>query len=128
MVIIFTNNVVNRSIGENRYNESNFLNNECANIYETWYRLYDFLLGGRDADNIDISYKKEWDILFMNQIISGDYLKNPILGTIYDSLILKIMLRVSTRHGLLFQRYKRKLIRSVNTENTVRQTINGQYF
>jgi hypothetical protein len=29
---------------------------------------------------------------------------------------------------LLFQRYKRKLIRSVNTENTVRQTINGQYF
>jgi len=37
---IVTNNIVNRSIGENRANLSNFLNNECVNIYVTWYRLY----------------------------------------------------------------------------------------
>jgi len=24
----------------------------------TWYRLYNFLLGGRDADIIDLNYKK----------------------------------------------------------------------
>jgi len=34
---IVTNNVVNSSIGENRVNISNFLNNECVNIYVTWY-------------------------------------------------------------------------------------------
>ena len=43
---------MNRSIGENRGNLSNFLNNECLNIYVTWYRLYNFLLGGRDTDII----------------------------------------------------------------------------
>ena len=32
-----TNNVVNRSIGGNHLNISNFLNNECINIYMTWY-------------------------------------------------------------------------------------------
>ena len=37
---IVTNNIVNRSIGENRANLSNFLNNESVNIYVTWYRLY----------------------------------------------------------------------------------------
>jgi len=51
-------------MGENRVNLSNFLNNECSNIYVTGYRLYNFLLGGRDADIIDINYKKEWYILF----------------------------------------------------------------
>jgi len=39
-----------------------------------WYVLYNFLLGGgRDVDIIDIIYKKERDILFKNQIISGNY-------------------------------------------------------
>ena len=70
---------MNSSIGENRDNLSNFLNNECVNIYVTWYRLYNFLLGGRDADIIDLNYKKEWHILFKNQIISGDYSKNAFL-------------------------------------------------
>ena len=53
---------------------SNFLNNECINIFMIWYVLYNFLLGGgRDVDIIDIIYKKERDILFKNQIISGNY-------------------------------------------------------
>ena len=56
-----TNNVVNSSIGENRVNFSNFLNNECINIYVTWYRLYNFLFDGGDADIIDLNYKKEWE-------------------------------------------------------------------
>jgi len=50
---IVTNNVVNSSIGENRVNLSNYLNNECVYIYGSWYGLYNFLLGGRDADIID---------------------------------------------------------------------------
>ena len=59
---IVTSNLGNSSIGdENRGNLSNFLNNECVNIYVTWYRLYNFLLGGMDADIIDLNYKKkEW--------------------------------------------------------------------
>ena len=36
---IVTNNEVNSSIGENRVNLSNFLNNECVNIHVTWYQL-----------------------------------------------------------------------------------------
>jgi len=36
---IVTNNVVNRSIGENRVNISNFLSNECVNKCVMWYRL-----------------------------------------------------------------------------------------
>jgi len=54
--IITTNNVVNKSIGENGINISNFLNNEYGNIYiyVTWYRLYIIsFLTGRDADIID---------------------------------------------------------------------------
>jgi len=51
--IVTTNLVGNSSIGENRGNLSNFLNNECVNIYVTWYRFYNFLLGGRDADIIE---------------------------------------------------------------------------
>jgi len=38
-----------------------------------WYRLFNFLLGGRDVDIIDLNYKKEWDILFKNQVIFSDY-------------------------------------------------------
>ena len=44
---IDTNNVVKRSVSENRININNFLNNELVNIYMTWYRLYNILLGGR---------------------------------------------------------------------------------
>ena len=58
---IITNNVVNRSTGDNRINISNFLNNVCVNVYVTWYRVYNFLLGGRDAEIIDLTYKTEWD-------------------------------------------------------------------
>ena len=56
-----TNIVVNSSIGENRVNFNNSLNNECINIYVTWYRLYNFLFDGGDADIIDLNYKKEWE-------------------------------------------------------------------
>jgi hypothetical protein len=51
-------------------------------LYVTCYQLYNFLLGERDADIIDLNYKKEWDVLFNNQIISGDLFKNSILGEI----------------------------------------------
>jgi hypothetical protein len=76
---IITNNIVNKSVGENRINISNFLNNKCINIYVTWYQVYNFPLGGRGTDIIDLYYKKEWDILFNNQIISGDYSKTSFL-------------------------------------------------
>jgi len=64
---IVTNNVVNRSIGEIRVNISNSLNNECVNIYVTWYWVYNFLIGGRDTDVIDLECKKECDVFFNNQ-------------------------------------------------------------
>ena len=35
------------------------------------------------------------------------------------------MARSSTRQGLLFRKYKRKLTRNVNVENTVRQARSG---
>ena len=92
---------MNRSIGENHVNINNFLNNECVNIYVTWYRLYSFLLGGRDTNIIDSNYKKEWNNLFKNQIISGDYLKTPFLVRSTD-IFTEIMPRASTRQGLLF--------------------------
>jgi len=91
----------------------------CKYIW-TWYRLYNFLLGGRYKDIIDLKYKKVWNVLFNNQIVFGDYSRTPSLvrsGTI----LRKIMTRASIRQGLLFQRYKRKLTRSVNAENVVRQ-------
>ena len=50
---------MNRSISENHVNIGNFLNNESVNIYVTWYRLYNFPLGERDEDIIDLNYKKE---------------------------------------------------------------------
>ena len=43
-----------KSNSENRINTSNFLNNECVNIYMSWYRLYYFLLGGKDTYIIDL--------------------------------------------------------------------------
>jgi len=86
---------VNSSIGENGGNLSNFLNNECVNIYVTWYRLYSFLLGGRDTNIIDSNYKKEWNNLFKNQIISGDYSKTPFLVR-SAALFTEIMPRAST--------------------------------
>jgi len=61
---IITNNIVNRSNDDNRINISNFLNNECINIYVAWYRWYKFLLDGRDADIIDLNYKKEYYGMF----------------------------------------------------------------
>jgi len=92
---IVTSNLVNSSIGENGGNLSNFLNNECVNIYVTWYRLYSFLLGGRDTNIIDSNYKKEWNNLFKNQIISGDYSKTPFLVR-SAALFTEIMPRAST--------------------------------
>jgi len=44
----FTNSIVNRTIGENRVNIINFLSNECVNIYVSWYRLCNILLGVRE--------------------------------------------------------------------------------
>ena len=93
--------LVNSSIGENRGNLSNFLNNEYVNIYVTWYRLYNFFLGGWDADIIDFNYKKEWNILFKNQIIFGDYSKTPFLVR-SAALFTEIMPRASTRQEMLF--------------------------
>jgi len=58
--------------------------------------------------------------LFKNQIISGDYSKTPFLVR-SAALFTEIMPRASTRQGLLFRKYKRKLTRSVNAENAVRQ-------
>ena len=86
----------------------------------TWYRLYNFFLGGRDVENINLNYKKEWDILLKYQIISGNYSKTPFLVR-SAALLKEIMPRASTRQGLLFRKYKRKLIRRVNAENVVRQ-------
>ena len=58
--------------------------------------------------------------MFKNQIISGDYSKTPFLVR-SAVLFSEIMPRASTRQGLLFGKYERKLIRRVNAENTVRQ-------
>ena len=95
---------MNSSIGENRSNLNNFLNNECVNIYVTWYRLNNFLLVGRDADIIDLNYKKEWNILSNNQIISGDYSKTPFLAllaclTAFSALTLLVSLHLYFRNS-----------------------------
>jgi len=52
-----------------------------VNIYVMWHRLYNFLLGRRDADIIDLNYIKEWEcfVCFNNQIISGNYSKMTFL-------------------------------------------------
>ena len=83
----------------NRVDISNFLNNECVNINVTWYRVFNFLLGGRDADIIDLNYKREWDVLFNNQILSGDYSKNTVLGAIRGSLLQKLCLLLANGNG-----------------------------
>jgi len=102
---IVINDVANRSIGENRVNLSNCLNNECVNIYVTWYRSYNFLLDGRDADIIDLNYKKEWDVLIKSPVISGDYSKMPFFcGS--SALFIEIIPWTSTRQRLLIQRKK----------------------
>jgi len=56
----------------------------------TLYQVYNFLLGRRDADIVDLNYKKDWDILFKRKIISGDYSK-----MIFSALFTEIMSRVS---------------------------------
>jgi len=62
----------------------------------------------------------EWDVLFKNHIIFGDYSKTLFLvGSV--ALLTEIMPRACTGQGLLFRRYKPKLIRRVNTEKSVRQ-------
>ena len=58
--------------------------------------------------------------MFKNQIISGDYSKTPFLVR-FATLLKEIMPLTSTRQGLLFRKYKRKLTRSVKAENAVRQ-------
>jgi len=42
------------------------------------------------------------------------------------ALITEIMPRSSTRQELLFRKYKRKLTRNVNAENTVRQASSAK--
>ncbi|KAG4081558.1 hypothetical protein H8356DRAFT_1335177, partial [Neocallimastix lanati (nom. inval.)] len=100
-VIIDVSSRMIETYSKNRGNLSNFLNNE-------------------DADIINLNYKKEWNILFKNQIISGDYSKTPFLVR-SAALYTEIMPQASIRQGLLFRKYKRKLTRSVNAENAVRQ-------
>ena len=80
----------------------------------TWYHLYNFLLGERDTDIIDFDYKKEWDVLFNNQIISGDYSKLSFLVRSVDFLT-EIMPKASTRLGLLFRWYRHKLTKGKST-------------
>ena len=81
--------------------------------------MYNFLLGGRDADIIDLNYKKEWNVLFKNQIISSDYSETPFLER-SAALFTEIMPRASTRQGLLFRLNQCKLTRRVNTKNALR--------
>ncbi|KAG4108597.1 hypothetical protein H8356DRAFT_1349877 [Neocallimastix lanati (nom. inval.)] len=71
------NNIIIIKIDDTRVNIRNFLNNR-------WYRLYKYLLGGKDADIIDINYN----------IVSDVYSKPPFL---------KLCPRASTRQGLLFR-------------------------
>ncbi|KAG4098974.1 hypothetical protein H8356DRAFT_1327102 [Neocallimastix lanati (nom. inval.)] len=77
--------------------------------------LYSFHLGRRDTDTIDLNHKKEWNNLFHNQIVYGDYSKNIILGAICSSFYMKLC------QGL------HKQTRSVNTENTVKQKFLKSY-
>ena len=66
----------------------------------TWYLLYNFLLGGRDANIIDLNYKKkEWNILFKNQIIFGDYSKTPFLVRSAALFTEKLCLRLVLGKG-----------------------------
>ncbi|KAG4102823.1 hypothetical protein H8356DRAFT_1420681 [Neocallimastix lanati (nom. inval.)] len=69
---------------------------------------------------IDLNYKKKRDVLFKNQIITGDYSKTPFLMR-SAALFTEIKLRVSSRQGLLFPKDKHKLTKSFNAENEIRQ-------
>jgi len=80
--------------------------------------LYTFLLGGRYADIIDSNYKKERDILFKNQILSGDYSKTPFLVR-SAALFTENMPRASTRMSML----KMKLDRLVGPMPLKEKTI-----
>jgi hypothetical protein len=97
-----------------------FLNDEYVSIYVTWYRLYNFFLGGRDADVVDSSYQKKkkkksnWNRdVFVEEIksILGDYSKNSILWCdrqLFFFFFTEIMSRacIRTRQGnLLLRRY-----------------------
>ena len=89
-------------------------------LYEIFYIISKYCpISNSNADIIDLNYKEEWNILFKNQIISGDYSKKPFLVR-SAALFTEIMPRASTRQGLLFRKYKRKLTRSVNAENAVK--------
>ena len=48
-----------------------------------------------------LNNKKEWDVLFNNQIIFGDYYKTPFLVR-SAALFSEIMPRASIRQGLVF--------------------------
>ena len=65
----------------------------------TWYRLYNFLLGEKDVGIIYLNYEKEWDILFKNQIISGDYSKTLFLVR-SAALLTEIMPWASTQQRI----------------------------
>jgi len=82
----------------------NFLNSECVNIYVTWYRLYNFLLGGRDADIIDFDYKMGMSSFFY-RLITKSFLVIILQRHSWFDLRLsftEILFRVSTWEGLLF--------------------------
>jgi len=69
---------------------------------------------------IDLNYKKEWDVCLITKSYLVIILK---LHSWYDlgALLTEIMPWANTQLGLLFRLYKRKLTRSVNNENAVRQ-------
>ena len=69
--------------------------------------IYNFLFGRRDTDIIDINYKKEWNVLLKNQIISGDIISSDYSKTSFlvqsSVLFTEIMPRTNTRQGLIFR-------------------------
>ena len=94
---------MNSSNDENHVNLSNFLNNECVNIYVMWYRLFILIIKWNEM------------FLFKKQIISGDYFKTSFLVQ-SAALFIEIMPRASTQQGLLFRKYKCILTRRVNAK------------
>jgi len=102
---------------------NNFLNNENINIYVIWRcTKYLTLFFVEEMQTLLIwIMKRKWDVLFNNQINSGDYSKTPFLLRSV-ALFIEIMLSDSIRKITLFRQYKYKLIRSINSENTTRHT------
>jgi len=78
--IVTTTNLVNSSIGKNRGNLSNFLNNEYVNIYVTWYRLYNFFLALASLRWNSLNFIDDLYVLFLRKI--GAF--NPLSS--YDSI------------------------------------------